>query len=113
MNRKSIEERTKIIQLLVEGNSLRATSRIADCSINTVTKLFIKVSQACADYQDNNLINLPCKRIQVDEIWSFIYARRQNVTPDMEAYAGDIWTWTAICPDTKLMTCWYIGQRDK
>lgn len=112
MNRKSVSERARIIQLLVEGNSLRSTSRIADCSINTVTKLLVDVGKACADYQDKHLVNLPCKLIQVDEIWSFVYARRQNVTPEMEQYAGDVWTWTALCPDTKLMTCWYIGPRD-
>lgn len=112
MNRKSIEQKTKIIQLLVEGNSLRATSRIVDCSINTVTKLFVEVGRACADYQDKKLVNLSCKRIEVDEIWSFVYARRQNVTPWMENFVGDVWTWTALCPDTKLMACWYVGTRD-
>lgn len=113
MNRKSVTERAKIIQLLVEGNSLRATSRIADCSINTVTKILTEVGKACAEYQDKMLVQLPCKRIEVDEIWSFVYARKQNVTPEMEFYAGDVWTWTAICPDTKLSVCWYVGMRDK
>lgn len=78
MNRKSIEQRTKIIQLLVEGNSLRSTSRIANCSINTVTKLLEKVGNACAKYQDTHLTDLTCKRIELDEIWSFVYARRQK-----------------------------------
>lgn len=112
MNRKSTEQRVKIVHLLVEGASMRAISRIVDCSINTVTKLLIEVGQACAEYQDKHLINLDCQRIEVDEIWSFVYARRQNVTPWMEKPAGDIWTWTAICPDTKLIPCWYIGTRD-
>ncbi|HEY1096633.1 MAG TPA: IS1 family transposase [Alphaproteobacteria bacterium] len=113
MNRKSTAERAKILQLLVEGNSLRATSRIADCSINTVYKLFADAGEACNWYQDQVLRNLTCQRIEVDEIWSFVYARRQNVRPDMEVPAGDIWTWTALCPDTKLMVSWYIGNRDR
>lgn len=113
MNRKSVGERAKIIQLLVEGNSLRATSRIADCSINTVTKLLVEVGQACAAYQDKHMTNLKCKRIQVDEIWSFVYARRQHVTEEMGSEAGDVWTWTAVCPDTKIVPCWYVGLRDK
>lgn len=112
MNRKSIEQKAQIIQLLVEGNSLRAASRIANCSINTVTKLLVEAGQSCADYQDKYLINLPCERIEVDEIWSFVYARRQNVMPWMDKPAGDIWTWTALCPITKLIACWYIGTRD-
>lgn len=113
MNRKSVTDRAKIIQLLVEGNSLRSTSRIADCSINTVTSLLVDVGKACAEYQDKHLTSLSCKQIQVDEIWSFVYARRQNVSPDMPGQAGDVWTWTAIDPVSKLMVAWYVGNRDK
>lgn len=110
MNRKSLADRAKILQLLVEGNSLRSTSRIADCSINTVTKLLVETAEACAGYQDKHLVNLPCKRIQVDEIWSFVYSKDKNTAPG--EYGGSVWTWTSICADTKLVPSWLIGGRD-
>lgn len=117
MNRKSVSERAKIIQLLVEGNSLRSTSRIANCSINTVTKLLEEVGEKCASYQDKHLIDLSCKAVQVDEIWSYVYARNYGgkiaATKSVDNYAGDAWTWTAMCPDTKLIVCWYVGPRDR
>jgi IS1 family transposase len=114
MNRLDISKRAQIIGLLVEGNSLRAASRLADVSINTVTKLLVDVGTACAKYQDENLRNLPCKRVQVDEIWSFVYAKAKNVAaakavPDG---AGDVWTWTAICAETKIIPTWHVGARD-
>ncbi len=101
MNRKSVEDRAKILQLLVEGNSMRSISRIADCSINTVTKLLVDVGQSCAWYQDMVMRDLPCDRIQVDEIWSFFLKKKKNVKDGEQG--GDVWTWTAICPDTKLV----------
>lgn len=112
MNRKSTKERAKILQLLTEGNSLRATSRLAECSINTVMKLLVDVGDACAWYQDTVFQDLPCTRVQVDEIWSFVYAKRKNVRDDMEQPAGDVWTWTSICQDTKLVPCWAVGPRN-
>jgi IS1 family transposase len=112
MNKKPRHERAKILQLLVEGNSLRATSRITGASINTVTKLLVEAGQACAWYQDTVLRNLPCKRVQVDKIWSFVYSKQKNVPEGMEGEAGDLWTWTAICADTKLVPSWRIGSRD-
>jgi len=112
MNRKSTTERAKILQLLVEGSSLRSTSRITGASINTVTKLLVEAGEACAWYQDKHLVNLPCRRVQVDEIWSFIYAKEKNVTQDMKEGSGDVWTWTAIDADTKLVPSWRIGSRD-
>ncbi len=117
MNKKSIKERAQILSLLVEGNSLRATTRIiretqGGCSINTVTKLLEEIGEACAWYQDQNLRNLPCKRVQVDEIWSFVYSKQKNVPEGMENEAGDVWTWTAIDADTKLVPSWRIGSRD-
>ncbi len=94
----------------MEGNSLRATSRLADCSINTVTKLLVDVGTACAEYQDKTLRNLSCKRIQCDEIWSFVYAKQRNVPDEMQGTVGvgDVWTWTAICADTKLIVSWLV-----
>ncbi|MGH2510348.1 MAG: IS1 family transposase, partial [Ktedonobacteraceae bacterium] len=75
MNRLPLAKRALILGLLVEGNSLRAASRLADCSINTVTKLLVDVGTACTEYQDTALRNLPCKRVQCDEIWSFCYSK--------------------------------------
>jgi len=112
MNKLSIQKRAQILGMLVEGNSLRSTSRMAGCSINTVTKLLVDVGQACSVYQDKTLRNLPCKRIQCDEIWSFVYAKAKNVPEGMEGEAGDVWTWTAICADTKLVPSWKVGSRD-
>jgi IS1 family transposase len=85
-----------------------------DCSINTVTKLLVDAGQACSEYQDGALRNLPYKRVQVDEIWAFVYAKAKNAPDDMKAAgtAGDIWTWTAICADTKLVPSWMVGNRD-
>jgi IS1 family transposase/lambda repressor-like predicted transcriptional regulator len=114
MNRLSIDKRAQIIGLLVEGNSLRATSRLADVSINTVTKLLIDVGSAAADYQDRTLLDLPCKRIQCDEIWAFCYAKEKNVPSALKGKFGygDLWTWTAIDADTKLVPCFMVGNRD-
>lgn len=115
MNRLDIKKRAQILGLLVEGNSLRASSRLADVSINTVTKLLVDVGRACAAYQDRTLRNLPCKRVQVDEIWSFVYAKEKNVPEEMkgEFGKGDVWTWTAIDADTKLVPSWLVSDRSK
>jgi IS1 family transposase len=112
MNKKSTQERAQMLQLLVEGNSLRAVSRISGASINTVTKLLVEAGEACAWYQDKNLRNLPCKRVQVDEIWSFVYSKAKNVPEGMEGQAGDVWTWTAIDAETKLVPSWLVSGRD-
>ena len=111
MNRMPLSERAKILGFLVEGMSLRAASRLSGCSINTVTKLLVDVGTACAEYQDTVLRNLPCKRIQCDEIWSFVGAKQKNVAQGAAGY-GDVWTWTAICADTKLIASWMVGSRD-
>lgn len=114
MNRLPIEKRVQIINLLVEGVSMRATSRIADVSINTVTKLLIDVATACAEYQDKALRNLTCKRVEADEIWSFCYSKAKNVPAGKkgEFGVGDLWTWTALCADSKLAVSWMVGARD-
>jgi len=114
MNILPIERRIQIINLLVEGNSMRATSRIADCSINTVTKLLIDVGAACNEYQDKAMRNLTCERFQCDEIWAFCYCKEKNVAPEQEGILGygDVYTWTAICPDTKLVPSFIVGKRD-
>lgn len=112
MNKKSVTERAQILRCLVEGNSIRSTVRITGASKNTITKLIVEVGEACAWYQDKHLVNLSCKRIQVDEIWSFVYSKQKNVPEGMEDEAGDIWTWTAIDAETKLVPSWLVGGRD-
>lgn len=111
MNKLPIEKRVQIIKLLTEGNSMRSTSRIADVSINTVTKLLVDVGTACWKFHDEKVVGLNCKRIQCDEIWSFVYSKEKNKPQDVEN-AGDVWTWTAIDADTKLIVGWMVGNRD-
>ena len=113
MNNLPLKTRKLIIRCLVEGQGIRSTARTADVSKNTVTKLLIDAGKACADYQDKALRDLPCQRIQVDEIWSFIYAKEKNVARAKSAppEAGDVWTWTAICADTKIVPSWRVGDR--
>src|ERR1700694_2238179 len=113
MNKLPPAKRAQIIGLLVEGNSLRAASRLADVSVNTVTKLLVDVGQACADHQDKALRNLACQRLQLDEIWAFVYAKERNAPEEkrLVGQAGDIWTWTAIDADTKLIVSWLVGDR--
>lgn len=113
MNRLSLEKRAHILHLLVEGMSLRAAARVADVSINTVYKLLADAGEACAAYHDEHVRGVKSLRVQCDEIWSFIYARAKNVplakSPPPEA--GDVWTWTAMDADTKLMISYAIGDR--
>ena len=114
MNRLSLEDRARILSCLVEGKSMRAATRMTGKSINTVTKLLVDVGIACAKYQHQTLRNLPCKRVQCDEIWSFCGMKQKNVPQVQKGIygIGDVWTWTAICADTKLMPSWFIGSRD-
>ena len=114
MNKLARDKRIQIISLLTEGMSLRAITRVTGASINTVTKLLVDAGRACSDYQDRAFRNLTSRRIQVDEVWSFVYAMAKNVETAKAApdKAGDIWTWTAIDADTKLMPSWRIGARD-
>lgn len=113
MNRLPLAKRAQIIQMLVEGSSLRATSRMADVSINTVTKLLVDAGVAAAQYHDETLRNLKVRRLQCDEIWSFVGAKAKNVTEEQKkAGRGDVWTWTAIDADTKLCVSYLVGGRD-
>jgi IS1 family transposase len=112
MNKLPLSKRVQIINLLVEGNSLRATSRICDCSINTVTKLLVEVGKACEKFHNEVVQNVNCQRVQADEIWSFVYSKEKNVPSGMEEEAGDVWTWTAIDADSKLIVSWLVGDRD-
>lgn len=113
MNKLSVERRSQILRCLVEGNSIRATSRITEAAKNTVVKLLVDAGKACSEYQDKALRNLTCKRLQCDEIWSFCYAKKKNV-PDRhkgEFGYGDVWTWTALDAKTKLVPSWLVGDR--
>ena len=114
MNRLPLERRAQIVGMLAEGNSLRSTSRMADVSINTVTKLLLDVGAACEEYQDKTVRNLKSKRIQCDEIWAFVYAKSKNLPEKHkgEFGYGDVWTWTALDADSKLIASWAVGRRD-
>jgi IS1 family transposase len=113
MNYLPTSKRVQIVNLLVEGMSMRAAARVADVSINTVTKLLADVGEACAEYQDKKMRKLNCKRVQCDEIWSFVGCKEKNLTPELKGVSGhgDVYTWTAIDADTKLMPCWHVGTR--
>ena len=112
MNKLPPAKRSQILHLLCEGNSIRAVTRLTGASKNTVVKLLIDAGKACAEYQDRVFRDLSCKRVQVDEIWSFVYSKQKNVPEHKIGSAGDIWTWTAICADTKLVPSWLVGGRD-
>jgi len=114
MNKLPREKRAQILHMLCEGSSIRAITRITGASKNTVAKLLADVGRACSEYQDRAFNDLPCKRIQVDEIWSFVYAKQANVKAAKTAppAAGDCWTWTAICADSKLVPSWLVSSRD-
>ena len=107
-------KRAQILSMLVEGMSMRAASRIADVSINTVSKLLIDAGNACAEYHDKTVHGVKARRIQCDEIWSFTYAKQKNVKHAKAAPegAGDTWTWTAIDADSKLIISYLVGGRD-
>ena len=113
MNRLTIEKRAQIIGSLVEGNSIRATVRMTGAAKNTVAKLLVDLGAACADYQDEAMRDLRCRTIQCDEIWSFCYSKQKNVPDEHKGTFGygDIWTWTALCADTKLVPSWLVGER--
>src|SRR5436853_7787183 len=109
MNRLSFEKRVQILNCLVEGCSLRATSRMVDVSLNTVTGVLIELGTACSEYQDRVFRNLKCQRVQLDEIWSFVYCKQKNVKKFAPGERGDLWTWIAIDSDTRLVPSWLVG----
>jgi IS1 family transposase len=114
MNRLSTEERAKVISVLVEGNSLRATARITGIARMTVEKLLRDLGAACQGFHDAKVRGLRSQRVQCDEIWSFVGAKDKNATPDQKAQGwGDVWTWTAIDSDSKLMISWFVGNRSQ
>ncbi len=113
MNKLSLDRQAQIIKVLCEGNSIRSTARITGTAVNTVVKLLKEVGAACLDYQNTVMNNLPCKKLQCDEIWSFVYSKAKNVPDEYNGKFGygDVWTFTAIDADTKLVPSWLVGLR--
>lgn len=114
MNILPVAKRAQVLALLVEGSSINSTCRITGVSKATVLKLLADVGTACAEFQDKALRNLPCKRVQCDEIWSFVGSKQKNVAPEHQGVFGygDVWTYTALCADTKLIAGWMVGERN-
>lgn len=112
MNKLTKEERVRVVACLVEGNSLRATVRMTGVHRTTIQKLLVELGAACSAYQDKVFRNLNLKRIQCDEIWSFVGCKEKNATTTHKRQGcGDVWTWTALDAETKLVPCWYVGGR--
>lgn len=114
MNKLSNEKRAQILSLLVEGMGINAATRITGASKNTVLKLLADAGEACARYQDEAMRGLKLKRVECDEIWSFVGMKQKNVPEELQGTfgLGDVYTWTAIDADTKLIPCWHVGTRD-
>lgn len=114
MNKLPLQKRVQIINLLVEGSSLRATSRIANVSINTVTKILVDVGQACQKFHNETVKDVYSKLVQCDEIWSCVYSKDKNAPIEMKeaGTAGDAWTWVGIDADSKLVISFFVGNKD-
>jgi IS1 family transposase len=115
MNRLDSIRRAQVVRCLVKGNSIRSTVRMTGVAKNTVAKLLIELGDGCMRFMDEKMRNLPCQRLQADEIWSFVGCKQKNVTADKierDGIVGDVWTWTAIDADTKLVPCFMLGMRD-
>lgn len=113
MNKLPLSTRTQIIHLLCEGNSLRATARLTNTSLNTVTKLLVDAGRACTIFHDYVMRQVPAKTIQCDEIWSFVGSKEKNTSiGEKKAGAGDVWTWVALDPETKLVVSYWVGSRE-
>ena len=113
MNKLDVQTRAMILNMMVEGNSMRSISRVVGVSINTVSKLLVEVGQACAAYHDETVRDVGSIRVECDEIWSFVYAKDKNVKTATAAPdgAGDVWTWTAIDADSKMILSFEVGDR--
>src|ERR1700720_3130585 len=114
MNSLPVAKRVQILSLLCEGSSMRSVSRIVDVSINTVTRELVLAGQACADFHDRTVRNVQSRRAQADEIWSFVEMKEKQAKAKASrpANIGDVWTWTGIDADSKLIISWFIGSRD-
>ncbi len=114
MNRLTTAKRVAVVAALVEGNSVRSTVRMTGVAKNTIAKLLVELGEACARYQDEHLRNLSCRRLQCDEIWSFVGAKDKNVPAEKQGKfgIGSVWTWTCIDAETKLIPAWLVSTRD-
>jgi IS1 family transposase len=114
VNKLSSDKRAQIVAALVEGCSIRSTVRMTGASKNTIAKLLLELGAACSEYLNGALVNLPCRRIQCDEIWSFVGAKDKNIPDERkdEFGIGSAWTWVAIDADSKLVCSWLVGKRD-
>lgn len=110
----STEKRSRIVSALIEGMSVRAAARMVDVSKDTVAKLNLELGEACIRYMDETLVNLPCKRLQVDEVWAFCYAKAKNIPPAKKGVFGfgDVWAFTAVDAETKIIPTFLVGSRD-
>lgn len=119
MNKLSLARREQVLRALVEGNSVRATTRITGAALATVLGVLRSVGYACRKYQHGVLVDLPVKHLQCDEIWSFVQCKEKNApnvkpsTRENADWLGSAWTWTALDPDSKLMVAWKVGERDE
>ena len=115
MNRMNTARRAQVIRCLIEGCSINSTVRMTGAAKHTVLKLLVELGAACSDFLNETMVDLHCERIQVDEIWQFVGCKQKNATAakvEKDGICGDVWTWTAIDADTKLIPCWMVGQRD-
>jgi IS1 family transposase len=114
MNILATDKRAMILNCLVEGNSMRSTTRLTGTAKKTVERMLVSAGEACADFMDKTMRNLPCKILQVDEVWSFTYSKQANVPESMKGQrgVGDTWTWIALDSKTKLIPCFHVGKRD-
>ena len=113
MNKLPKHKRIMILSLLVEGSSMSSAARITGVSFNTIAKLLTNAGNACAKYHDETVQNVRARKVQVDEIWSFCYAKAKNVARAKNApsFAGDVWTWTALDSDSKMILAYDVGDR--
>jgi IS1 family transposase len=112
MNRLPNQDRVRVVAALVEGNSIRSTVRMTGVAKNTIVKLLVELGAACYAFHDQHVRGLKCKRVQCDEIWSFVGAKMKNTSEEKMAQGwGDVWTWTALCADSKLIVSYLVGQR--
>jgi IS1 family transposase len=113
MNQTSTEKRAMIVNLLCEGNSIRATSRLTGASKNTIQKLQADLGVACSLFQDEIFVNLKCRRLQMDEVWAFILAKDRNLPKDKKGKVGfgSVWTWTCLDPESRAIIGWFVGDR--